>query len=58
MKHRSFTVITIKGTPWVIDYCSAKATGYDSGSKATTVSDSYITWLSICRPYRQSAHNR
>ena len=48
MTHRSFTVITIKGTPWVIDYCSAKATGYDSGSKATTVSDSYITWLSIC----------
>ena len=33
----SFTVKTVKGTPWVIDYSSAKATGYDSGTKATTV---------------------
>ena len=43
----SFTVKTVKGTPWVIDYSSAKATGYDSGTKATTVSDSYIISKSI-----------
>ena len=43
----SFTVKTVKGTPWVIDYSSAKASGYDSGTNATTVSDSYIISKSI-----------
>ena len=38
----SFTVKNVKGTPWVIDYSSAKATGYDNSSKTTTPSDSYI----------------
>lgn len=38
----SFTVKTVKGTPWVIDYSTAKATGYDNASKTTTASASYI----------------
>lgn len=38
----SFTVKTVKGTPWVIDYSTAKATGYDNASKTTTPSASYI----------------
>ena len=43
----SFTLKNVKGTPWVIDYSSAKATGYDSGSKSTTPSDSYIVSSAI-----------
>lgn len=38
----SFSVKTIKGTPWIIDYSTAKATGYDNASKETTPSESYI----------------
>ena len=38
----SFSVKTIKGTPWIIDYSTAKATGYDNASKTTTPSESYI----------------
>lgn len=38
----SFTVKTIKGTPWIIDFSTAKATGYDNASKETTPSESYI----------------
>ena len=38
----SFTVKTVKGTAWIIDYSSAKATGYDNSSKISTPSDSYI----------------
>lgn len=38
----SFTVNTIKGTPWVIDYSTAKATGYDNSSQTTTPSASFI----------------
>ena len=37
-----FTVETIKGNPWIIDYSTAKATGYDNASKTTTPSASYI----------------
>jgi len=36
----SFTVKTIKGTPWVIDFKTAKATGYDGS--ATTASEAYL----------------
>lgn len=36
----SFTVKTIKGLPWIIDYSCAKATGYVSPN--TTPSESYI----------------
>lgn len=38
----SFTVKTVKGNPWIIDYSTAKATGYDNASKTTTASASYI----------------
>ena len=38
----SFTVSTIKGTPWVIDFKTAKASGYDNGTKTTTESESYL----------------
>ncbi len=37
-----FTVETIKGTPWVISYSCATASGYDSSSGATTESESYL----------------
>lgn len=37
-----FSLTHIKGTPWVIDYGSAKATGYDNASKETTPSDSWL----------------
>lgn len=43
----SFTLKNVKGTPWVIDYSSAKATGYDNSSKTTTPSDSYIVSSAI-----------
>lgn len=38
----SFTAHTIKGTAWTIDFSCAKATGYDSSSKTTTPSESYL----------------
>lgn len=38
----TFSVETIKGTPWIIDYSTAKATGYDNASATTTPSESYI----------------
>ena len=37
-----FTVNTIKGTPWIIDFSSAKASGYDNASQTTTPSKSYL----------------
>lgn len=37
-----FSVSNVSGTPWVIDYGSAKATGYDNASKETTPSESYL----------------
>lgn len=37
-----FTAKTVKGTAWVIDYSTAKATGYDSSAKSTTPSSSYL----------------
>lgn len=38
----TFSVSNVSGTPWVIDYSSAKATGYDNASKTTTPSESYL----------------
>ena len=44
----TFTLKTIKGTPWVIDsYGYAKATGYDMTSKVTTPSESYLVSKAI-----------
>ncbi len=37
-----FTVKTVQGTAWMIDFKTAKASGYDNSSKTTTPSDSYI----------------
>lgn len=37
-----FTVKTVQGTAWMIDFKTAKASGYDNSSKETTPSDSYI----------------
>lgn len=36
----SFTAKTVKGTPWVIDYKTAKGTGYSNST--TTPSDAYL----------------
>lgn len=43
----SFTEKTVKGTPWIIDYSCAKATGYDNSSKTTTPSESYLVSKTI-----------
>lgn len=44
----TFTLKTIKGTPWVIDsYGYAKATGYENVSKVTTPSESYLVSKAI-----------
>ena len=44
----TFTLKNIKGTPWVIDsYGYAKATGYESTSKVTTPSESYLVSKAI-----------
>lgn len=44
----TFTLKTIKGTPWVIDsYGYAKATGYENVSKETTPSESYLVSKAI-----------
>jgi hypothetical protein len=37
-----FTANTIQGTPWTIDFSTAKASGYDSSTKTTTASKGYI----------------
>ncbi len=38
----TFEEKTIAGTPWIIDYSCAKATGYDNATQATTPSKSYL----------------
>lgn len=44
----TFTLKTIKGTPWIIDsYGYAKATGYENVSKVTTPSESYLVSKAI-----------
>ena len=43
----AFTVKTVVGTPWAIDYSTAKATGYDNTAKTTTASESYIVSKAI-----------
>lgn len=37
-----FTNVTVKGNAWVIDFKTAKATGYDNTSKSTTASEAYL----------------
>ena len=38
----SFEVVTVEGTPWVINYGTATGTGYDSKTKVNTASKSYL----------------
>lgn len=47
----SFTNYTVTGTPWVIDFKTAKATGYDGS--ATTASEAYL----VSSPINLSASN-
>lgn len=51
-----FTVHTVAGTPWVIDYSVAKASGYDNDSKVTTPSESYLVSPSIDLSNSEAAH--
>jgi hypothetical protein len=37
-----FSLTTVEGTPWTINYSTATATGYDNSSKTTTQSKSYL----------------
>lgn len=37
-----FEAKTVKGTAWTIDFSTAKATGYDNGTKTTTPSEAYL----------------
>ena len=37
-----FTVQTVSGTPWIIDFSTAKASGYDNSTQVTTASESYL----------------
>lgn len=37
-----FSLTTVEGTPWKINYSTACATGYDNSSKTTTQSKSYL----------------
>lgn len=38
----TFSVYTVEGTPWTIDFNTAKASGYDNTSQVTTPSKSYL----------------
>ncbi len=37
-----FSVSHVSGTPWIIDFHTAKASGYDNQTKETTASNSYL----------------
>ncbi|MDO5526269.1 MAG: DUF6359 domain-containing protein [Prevotella sp.] len=43
----SFTVKTVKGIDWVIDFSTAKASGYNNSDKTNTESDSYLVSKTI-----------
>jgi hypothetical protein len=43
----SFTAKTLKGTSWIVDYSTAKGTGYDSSTKTYTPSESYLVSKAI-----------
>ena len=51
-----FTVHTVKGTPWVIDFSTAKASGYDNDAMATTPSESYLVSPAIDLSNSTGAH--
>lgn len=51
-----FNAIKAKGLPWFIDFKTAKATGYDSGSKKTTPSEAYIVSKPMDMTASKGAH--
>ena len=51
-----FTVHTVTGTPWVIDFSTAKASGYDNDSQVTTPSESYLVSPTIDLSNSEAAH--
>ena len=51
-----FSVSNVKGTPWVIDYKTAKATGYDNATMKTTESESYLVSAPIDLTSSNGAH--
>lgn len=51
-----FSVSNVKGTPWVIDYKTAKATGYDNTAQKTTESESYLVSAPIDLTSSNGAH--
>lgn len=52
----SFTVANVEGTPWVIDFKTAKATGYDNTAKKTTASESYLVSKAVDLSASKSAY--
>ena len=52
----TFTLKSIEGTPWSINYQTATATGYDSASKLTTASKSYLVSSEIDLSKSDSAY--
>ena len=51
-----FTVHTVTGTPWVIDFSTAKASGYDNDAQVTTPSESYLVSPAIDLSNSEAAH--
>lgn len=51
-----FNSIKAKGLPWIIDFKTAKATGYDNGSKKTTPSEAYIVSKPMDMTASKGAH--
>ncbi|WP_456077073.1 choice-of-anchor J domain-containing protein [Hoylesella timonensis] len=51
-----FNAIKAKGLPWFIDFKTAKATSYDSGSKKTTPSEAYIVSKPMDMTASKGAH--
>lgn len=51
-----FNAIKAKGLPWIIDFKTAKATGYDNGSKKTTPSEAYIVSKPMDMTASKGAH--
>lgn len=51
-----FNAIKAKGLPWFIDFKTAKATGYDNGSKKTTPSEAYIVSKPMDMTVSKGAH--
>ena len=51
-----FDAIKIKGFPWIIDFKTAKGTGYENDSKKTTPSEAYIVSKPMDMTASKGAH--